>query len=133
MNELAWRKSSYSGGQSANCVEVAALGTGVAVRDSKAPSEAILTLSAKQWHFLMKEHALTGVTPLRPQCQTGSGLSQSGACPVLAEPLRAGLLLRHQFAIAFYYSLVSARVGVHVHNLHSRSHSVVVSVFVSGA
>ncbi|MGA5565312.1 DUF397 domain-containing protein [Streptomyces platensis] len=44
--EPAWRKSSYSSG-GGNCVEVAALGTGiVAVRDSKTPAQAPLRFSS---------------------------------------------------------------------------------------
>ncbi|WP_394434382.1 DUF397 domain-containing protein [Streptomyces sp. SGAir0957] len=40
-----WRKSSYSGGaEGNNCVEVAALPTRVAVRDSKAPDGGFLTV-----------------------------------------------------------------------------------------
>jgi hypothetical protein len=38
----AWRKSSYSSGES-NCVEVAAGAHGAAVRDSKSPSGPMLT------------------------------------------------------------------------------------------
>jgi hypothetical protein len=62
MNELIWRKSSFSGGQSPNCVEVAATNGGVAVRDSKAPSGAMLILSTGQWHALIKNHDLINVT-----------------------------------------------------------------------
>ena len=58
MNNLAWVKSSYSGGESANCVEVAALpGGGRAVRDSKDPAGAILLLSPAQWRGLVKSAA----------------------------------------------------------------------------
>jgi hypothetical protein len=40
-----WRKSSYSGGGDGNnCVEVAACSTHIAIRDSKAPTRATLTL-----------------------------------------------------------------------------------------
>ncbi|MEU0742583.1 DUF397 domain-containing protein [Streptomyces sp. NPDC006134] len=42
-----WRKSSYSGGGEGNdCVEIADLGTRIAVRDSKRPAHGPLTLSA---------------------------------------------------------------------------------------
>jgi hypothetical protein len=55
MNELTWVKSSYSGGTSANCVEIAALPTGGrAVRDSKDPDGAVLVLTAAQWSNLAK-------------------------------------------------------------------------------
>ncbi|MET8897213.1 DUF397 domain-containing protein [Streptomyces albogriseolus] len=42
-----WRKSSYSGSGDGNaCVEVAPRRTRIAIRDSKAPSRAILTVPA---------------------------------------------------------------------------------------
>ncbi|GAA3966871.1 DUF397 domain-containing protein [Streptomyces marokkonensis] len=44
---MYWRKSSYSGGGEGNtCVEIAALPTHIAVRDSKAPARATLSVSA---------------------------------------------------------------------------------------
>jgi hypothetical protein len=40
-----WRKSSFSGGGEGNaCVEVAAGSTHIAIRDSKAPTRATLTI-----------------------------------------------------------------------------------------
>jgi hypothetical protein len=45
-----WRKSSYSGGNGGNCVEVARnLPTIVAVRDSKNPDGPALTMSPAGW------------------------------------------------------------------------------------
>ncbi|MEU9243343.1 DUF397 domain-containing protein [Streptomyces shenzhenensis] len=42
-----WRKSSYSGGGDGNaCVEVAPHPTHISVRDSKAPTRAVLTFPA---------------------------------------------------------------------------------------
>ncbi len=53
MNNLNWVKSSYSGGQSANCVEIAVLPDGRrAVRDSKDPGGAVLVLTPAQWRAL---------------------------------------------------------------------------------
>lgn len=43
-----WRKSSKSG-QSGNCVEVADLGTGIGVRDTKAREQGHLTVSPAEW------------------------------------------------------------------------------------
>lgn len=48
-SELAWRKSSYSGTNGGDCVEVATTPAAVHVRDSKRPRAASLTFSAKQW------------------------------------------------------------------------------------
>ncbi|MEV0239311.1 DUF397 domain-containing protein [Streptomyces sp. NPDC050674] len=44
MTDARWRKSSYSGNTGGDCVEVADLGTGVAVRDSKDPEAGALTV-----------------------------------------------------------------------------------------
>ncbi|KAF2780403.1 DUF397 domain-containing protein [Streptomyces coelicoflavus] len=42
---IQWRKSSYSGDQGGNCVEVGELPATVAVRDSKTPAGPTLTLA----------------------------------------------------------------------------------------
>lgn len=48
MEDLSWRKSSRS--QSVNqCVEIAHLAAGRAVRDSKDPAGAVLTFTAAEW------------------------------------------------------------------------------------
>jgi hypothetical protein len=49
---MNWRKSSYTAGQG-NCVEVAPLRDGVAVRDSKNPSGPVLRFSADDWQALV--------------------------------------------------------------------------------
>jgi len=48
VRELAWRKSSRSGGTGDNdaCVEIAFAGTMIAIRDSKNPTAGILTFPA---------------------------------------------------------------------------------------
>jgi hypothetical protein len=46
---LTWRKSSYSNGAGGMCVEVATVGDGVAVRDSKDPWGPLLAFSAAEW------------------------------------------------------------------------------------
>ncbi|CAL9396438.1 DUF397 domain-containing protein [Streptomyces sp. enrichment culture] len=46
---LTWRKSSYSGAEGGDCVEVAA-GTGsVHIRDSKAMTGPVVTVSPEAW------------------------------------------------------------------------------------
>ncbi|RBQ17979.1 DUF397 domain-containing protein [Spongiactinospora rosea] len=51
---LFWRKSSYSGANNSDCVEVAALpGGGRAVRDSKDVRGAILRFSAAEWAWFV--------------------------------------------------------------------------------
>ncbi|MFD7812988.1 DUF397 domain-containing protein [Streptomyces sp. NPDC059785] len=47
--ELAWFKSSYSGSQGDDCVEVATSPHTVHVRDSKAPQGPRLALTATAW------------------------------------------------------------------------------------
>ncbi|HEX3780340.1 MAG TPA: DUF397 domain-containing protein [Pseudonocardiaceae bacterium] len=50
---IAWRKSSYSNGE-ANCVEVAFLAGGVAVRDSKEQGNGpIMEFAPRQWSRFM--------------------------------------------------------------------------------
>ena len=47
-----WRKSSYSGGgNDDNCVEVAALATAIAIRDSKEPQKGALTMPRPSWTY----------------------------------------------------------------------------------
>jgi len=50
LTSAAWRKSSYSGGNGGNCVEVAANLPGiVAVRDSKNPHGGTLVFTPEEW------------------------------------------------------------------------------------
>ncbi|MEU1912390.1 DUF397 domain-containing protein [Streptomyces massasporeus] len=46
---LAWFKSSYSGAEGGQCVEVAAATTAVHVRDSKDTTGPVLTVSRDAW------------------------------------------------------------------------------------
>jgi hypothetical protein len=50
---MMWRKSSYSSSQGDNCVEVATLPGGIAVRDSKDPNGPILHFSADAWRAFL--------------------------------------------------------------------------------
>ncbi|MFC4533500.1 DUF397 domain-containing protein [Sphaerisporangium dianthi] len=47
MDALMWRKSSYSSANGGECVEIAMLPHGVAIRDSKDPAKGHLTVSAE--------------------------------------------------------------------------------------
>jgi hypothetical protein len=51
MNTAArqWFKSSYSGSEGGNCIEVAAHPSAIHVRDSKVPAAGILTVSPSTW------------------------------------------------------------------------------------
>jgi hypothetical protein len=49
LSHVAWRKSSRSGAVSDNCVEVADLPGGVAVRDSKNPDGGSLAVPPAVW------------------------------------------------------------------------------------
>ncbi|MCU4745224.1 MULTISPECIES: DUF397 domain-containing protein [Streptomyces] len=51
----AWRKSSYSDGSGANCIEVAASCDGVQVRDTKAAQRARLSFTREQWTAFISE------------------------------------------------------------------------------
>ncbi|SFN44140.1 DUF397 domain-containing protein [Actinomadura madurae] len=48
-----WRKSSYSGANEGNCVEVADLNDQVAIRDSKAPETGHLALTRESFAALL--------------------------------------------------------------------------------
>jgi hypothetical protein len=61
---IHWRKSSHSGHQGGECVEVAALSPVIGVRDSKDPDGAKLSLTPSAWQALSQrikngEHKLT--------------------------------------------------------------------------
>ncbi|MET9381603.1 DUF397 domain-containing protein [Streptomyces sp. NPDC002928] len=47
--ELAWFKSSYSGAEGGECLEVAATSRIIHVRDSKAPTRAQLAFRRQEW------------------------------------------------------------------------------------
>jgi len=56
LSGAAWRKSTYSGGNGGQCVEVAAVASNpdasqmiCAVRDSKNPEGPVLAFSSRQW------------------------------------------------------------------------------------
>ena len=46
---VEWHKSSYSGSNGGTCIEVAAAGPAVAVRDSKDPDGPLLAFAADTW------------------------------------------------------------------------------------
>ncbi|WP_439677274.1 DUF397 domain-containing protein [Embleya sp. MST-111070] len=48
-----WRKSSYSGSQGGNCVEVAELTDMVGIRDSKVGESPIIRAGAEAWTALL--------------------------------------------------------------------------------
>ncbi|MFB6438147.1 DUF397 domain-containing protein [Streptomyces sp. NPDC056411] len=48
-DELTWFKSTYSGSEGGDCVEVAASSSTVHIRDSKHPDGPTLTLSPLAW------------------------------------------------------------------------------------
>ncbi|MFC9973756.1 DUF397 domain-containing protein [Spirillospora sp. NPDC127200] len=60
---LRWRKASRSAGSGDECVEVARLAEGVAVRDSKAPDRPHLSLTRAQWRSLADHIAAGRLAP----------------------------------------------------------------------
>ena len=46
---VTWRKSSYSGNNGGNCVEVGTAANLIAVRDSKDPDGSVLAFAADTW------------------------------------------------------------------------------------
>ncbi|MFK0119439.1 DUF397 domain-containing protein [Streptomyces sp. NPDC090994] len=57
MTDLTWIKSSYSGNEGGECLEVATEPGTVHVRDSKAPTRAQLALSASEWSVFIRSVA----------------------------------------------------------------------------
>jgi hypothetical protein len=55
LSQLAWRKSSHSNGAGGECVEVASLRSGVAVRDSKGPTGPVLTFALSLWDAFLHD------------------------------------------------------------------------------
>ena len=49
MSSAIWRKSSYSGANGGNCIEIAAVGRTVVVRDSKDPDGPALAFRPNDW------------------------------------------------------------------------------------
>ena len=49
MSSAIWRKSSYSGANGGNCIEIAAAARTVAVRDSKDPKGPVLAFGPNDW------------------------------------------------------------------------------------
>ena len=52
---VAWRKSSYSGDNGGNCVEVGTVGPTVAVRDSKHPDGPLLAVVVGAWKAFIEQ------------------------------------------------------------------------------
>jgi hypothetical protein len=53
LDELTWRKSSYSGnGENINCIEVAKTISALAIRDSKDPQGGVLLIDGASWKIL---------------------------------------------------------------------------------
>jgi Domain of unknown function (DUF397) len=53
LSRAVWRKSSRSTAEGQNCVEIADIGTIIAVRDSKNPSGPALLFSHTEWQGLV--------------------------------------------------------------------------------
>lgn len=51
---LTWRKSSKSGDNAGNCVEIATTTSDVAIRDTKNRSGGILTIDKNEWAGLLR-------------------------------------------------------------------------------
>lgn len=54
LSEAVWYKSSRSGGNGGNCVEVAHLEDVVAVRDSKNPDNGVLVFQPADWTIFVE-------------------------------------------------------------------------------
>jgi hypothetical protein len=76
-SELSWRKSSYSGSQGGNCLEVTdSQADRILVRDTKDRSGPILPFSAEAWRrFAMQLKSLADNTKATPSEITRGGRS----------------------------------------------------------
>jgi hypothetical protein len=54
LSAVTWRKASFSNTQGGNCVEVADLPDGMAVRDSKDPEGPILLFTLAEWRAFLE-------------------------------------------------------------------------------
>jgi hypothetical protein len=54
-NDNRWRKSSYSGGEGGNCVEVAEVTSRVLVRDTKDKAGPVLRFAPDAWQQFAKQ------------------------------------------------------------------------------
>ena len=81
-----WRKSSYSNGTGGNCVEVADLPSGRAVRDSKHPEGPILVFAREGWQaFVQSIQAGELCAELEPGQAAGICRESPGHDPSLVE------------------------------------------------
>ena len=64
-----WRKSSYSGNNGASCVEVGTAAASVVVRDTTNRAGAVLTIPATAWRTLLADLAVS-VPSFQPRCST---------------------------------------------------------------
>ncbi|MDV9188420.1 DUF397 domain-containing protein [Streptomyces sp. SR27] len=62
-----WFKSSYSGGNTTECVECARTPTGSLVRDSKRPEGPTLALRATAWQKFVDGVSVGQIAPLPPR------------------------------------------------------------------
>ncbi|RZT76988.1 uncharacterized protein DUF397 [Micromonospora violae] len=53
-DRMIWRKPSYSDNNGGACIEVAALGTSITVRDSKDPSGSTLRFTTGAWTSFLR-------------------------------------------------------------------------------
>jgi hypothetical protein len=49
LEDRTWRKSSYSGSNGGNCIEISAAPGTVAIRDSNDPHGPVLTFDSQDW------------------------------------------------------------------------------------
>jgi len=52
---LIWIKSTYSGSEGGQCVEIASISNGTAVRDSKDPDGPVLRFTRDQWRTFVAD------------------------------------------------------------------------------
>lgn len=63
MTRPAWRKSSHSGTEQGDCVEIADLASGIGIRDSKNPELGHLTLTPEAFANLLARAKRDQINP----------------------------------------------------------------------
>jgi hypothetical protein len=76
LNSAEWRKSSYSGGNGGNCVEVADSTGAIMVRDTTDRDGLVLAVSADAWR------QFTAAVKLARYDTTRAGTGESYPCPL---------------------------------------------------
>ena len=95
---VAWRKSSYSGDNGGNCVEVGTAGPAMAVRDSKHPDGPLLAFAADIWGAFTEQVKASALTAFHPGTTRPFRPIRRATWPVCQEPVAPSMRCRSRSA-----------------------------------